>query len=390
METEVWALDRCSGCGLCVATCSKGVLYWGEEAKHPVREVRQKRLGLAQIPLDTCTFCQVFCEEGCPRLQEEWTPISARRVVAARARGVVDSDEPADVIKHLLIGALSTGLIDGAIVPEMDPWKLQPVPKVATTVSEIVDSAAAQHLWVPSLSALNEAVFEKRLHDLAVVGMPCVSQGLRSLRGSSNERLHPYQAAVRLSIASFCTGVYLPELISTYLPDEIGVPLRDIRSLRASPRDERLTVVMWDGSTRLIPLDVVEKYTRRGCARCNDYLGESADIAVGVVGAAQGTCTVVVRSAVGEICLRAAVDLGLLELSDEVDHAALARAQDEKDRRQRAQQFDRLTLMLLDALAEPRKRAAVKQAYVHLYENKRPADLRRVKEEENCVTCAQC
>jgi coenzyme F420 hydrogenase subunit beta len=389
LDTEVWALDKCCGCGDCIALCSKGVLYPGPD-QHTDRETREKVLGLSHTVLDTCTFCQKFCEEGCPRLRDEWVPIAPQRVVTASARGVVNSDEPADVLRHLLIGAMAVGLIDGAIVPDMDPWKLRPVAKVATTVSEIVDSAAVHCLWVPTLSALNEAIFVQGLRDLAVVGTPCASQGLRALKGSCNERLSRYQEAVRLSIANFCTGVYLPEMVARSLEEELGVPPRTIRRLEASPRADRLTAVLWNGSTLSIPLAKVEKYTRRGCARCDDYVGESADIAVGIVGATEGACTVIVRSAIGDACLHAAVELGLLELSDEVDQAALARASEEKDRRQRAQQFDRLTVMLLDALAEPRKRAAVRQAYVHLYENKRAAELRKAKEEANCVTCSQC
>jgi coenzyme F420-reducing hydrogenase beta subunit len=390
LDNEVWALDRCCGCGTCMAICSKGVLYWGA-GDHPDREQREKTLGLSRTPLDTCSFCQRFCEEGCPRLQDEWVPIKPLRLASARTQGIVTSGEPTDVIKHLLIGALSAELIDGAILTDMDPWEMKPVVKVTTTVAEIADNLGSQHLWVPTLGALNEAVYEQGLRALAVVGTPCVSQGTRRLKGAQNTRLSPYQKAIRLSIAAFCTGIHRPNLVNGFLTDALEIPLHSIRRLQASPRDDRLTAILWDGSTRSVSLSRLEEYTQPGCARCNDYLGESADLAVGTVGAKHDACTVIVRSRAGEMCLRAAVDLGLLEIGDDVDVSALERAAGDKERRHRAQEFDRQMLVMLDALAEPRKRAAVRQAYVSLYESRR-AELRKsTNEEADChVTCAQC
>ena len=221
------------------------------------------------------------------------------------------------------------------------------------------------------------------------MGTPCVSQALRKLRGAQNGRLDPYQRALRLSIATFCTGVYRPELVKDLLVDELGIDVQQIRRLEARPREEQLMAVLWDGSTKAIPLSEVEGYTRRGCARCDDYVGESADLAVGTLGAREGFCTLIVRSQAGEICLRNALAFGLLEATEEVDHLALRRASEDKERRKRAQAFDNLMVMMLDALDEPRKRVEAKQAFVRLYEVKKTAASTR--EEENChVTCAQC
>ena len=388
LEKEVWALDRCAGCGQCVALCGKGMLFWGTD-ESPTLEKREKALGLSHTTLDSCSFCQKFCEEACPRLEDEWQALESRRVVSVRTRGIVQSGEPADVIKHLLVAALSAGLIDGAILTDMDPWRLVPVTRVATTVGEIMDTFGVPYLWAPTLSALNEGVFDKRLQALAVVGTPCASQALRKLGAAENERLAPYRQTLRLNIATFCTSVYRPELVSGFLADEVGVDLQQVKRLEASPRQDRLTALLWDGSTRAIPLSQVEGTTRHGCARCDDYLGESADIAVGTVGAKEGFCTVITRSQAGEIGLRCALDFGLLEVSEEVDQAALRQASDEKERRQRAQAFDSLMVMMLDALGEPRKRAEVKQAFVRLYEVKKAAELK--KEETSChATCAQC
>jgi coenzyme F420 hydrogenase subunit beta len=390
MEKEVWALDRCAGCGLCVATCSKGMLYWDEDLQHPAREVRQKRIGLTEIPLDTCTFCQVFCEETCPRLFE-WEELPARRTVSARAAGPVESGEPMDVIRALLIANLSAGALDGVVASDMDAWALEPRARVMTTVEELAENLGVQGLWVPVLDVLNEAVYEQKLRSIAVVGTPCTSEAVRTLRASDNERLSPYKEALRLSVAVFCTGVYYPEPVSRFLEDTLGVSSREVKRVYASPRDRELRVVLWDGSEKKAPLSRIEGYTRPGCAICDDLLGESADVAVGKVGAKEGYSTLIVRTEVGEQCLRNALDLGLLEVEEQVDEKALRTAKEEKERRDRAQAFDDLMLLMLDALREPQKRAEVREEFARLYAVERmPESVEEGTRHGACAQCAGC
>jgi coenzyme F420 hydrogenase subunit beta len=388
LENEVWALDRCCGCGNCVALCSKGMLFWGA-GETPTRELREKALGLSHTTLDSCSFCQQLCELGCPQLEEQRPVVQPWQVAAVRTRGIVQSGEPGEVVKHLLVASMAAELIDGAVLPDVDPWNLKATATVATSVGEVVDTLGVPALWAPTLSALNEAVYERQLRSVAVVGTPCVSQAVHKLQATDSPRLNHYRQAVRLNVAIFCTGVYRPELIGEYFGKQLGIASARIKRLEASPRLGVLTAVLWDGSTRTVLLADVDAYTRHGCARCDDYAGDAADIAVGTMGAQDGYSTVIVRSQAGEIALRTAMDFGLLEAGGAVDQVALARAQAEKERRQRAQLFDRMMVMMLDALAEPRKRADVKQAFVRAYGARKAAD--RQNEEGNCyVTCGQC
>lgn len=220
--------------------------------------------------------------------------------------------------------------------------------------------------------------------------MVIVSQALRKLRSTTNERLAPYWKTARLSIAMFCTGVYHPKMINSVLTEELGIDLQKVKRLEVQPRDDRLLVTLWDSSNKEVPLWRVESCTRRGCARCDDYLGDSADLAVGTVGAKEGFCTVITRNLAGEICLRNAIDFGLLEASEEVNQAALRQASEEKERRKRAQAFDSLMVMMLDALTEPRKRVEAKQTFVRLYEVARGTESLHTEEAICHVTCTQC
>jgi coenzyme F420 hydrogenase subunit beta len=388
LEREIWALDRCSGCGLCVATCSSEGLYWDEGGAHPVKLTRYKTIGLTEVPLDTCTFCQVFCVETCPRLYE-WEGLPARRLVSAKTKGITDSGEPIEVVKNLLIAALSAGLIDAVIMSDMDGWAIEPHAKVMTKVEEVADSLEAQGLWVPVLDVLNEAVYEKKLRRIAIVGSPCVSEAVRALMTSENERLNPYKEAIALTIAVFCTGVYYPRLVYGYLEEVMGISRHDIKRIYLSPREKEMRIVLWDDSAKTVPLPKIEGYTRPGCASCDDFLGESADIAVGSLGAKEGYCTVITRSEIGDLGLQNALDFELLEVVEEVDEEVLRRAKEEKERRERAEAFDELMLVMLDALREPQKRAEVREQFVRLYE------VDSIPEEEGtrygtCAGCAGC
>jgi len=385
LQQDVWALQRCSGCGVCVAVCSKGVLYWDEE-QHPLLEEREKALGLSRLRLRTCEVCGKFCELSCPRLAD-WTPMEPRTQVSARSAGVVHSGASNDVIQALLVAARSADLIDGVVMLDMDPWVLEPVARVATTVDEIVSSVGMQYLWAPVLSALNEAIFELGLARLAIVGSPCVAEGARQLMNAENERLRPYQHAIRLTIASFCTGIYVPDMVTQLLERGMGISRHQIQCLTTSVTDGTLTVALWDGTERSIPLTDVEPFTRRGCGSCDDYLGESADIAVGTIGALPGYATLITRTPAGEVFVQNARGFGLLETIAQVDEAALNAAKEEKDRRARARAFDEFRILMLDALSDPGKRAQVRKQFVSLYGAPQPEASKR---EECHVTCSGC
>jgi coenzyme F420 hydrogenase subunit beta len=365
LEAEVWELDNCAGCGLCTAACSKQVLTWhGND--HPVVETRTKTLGLSKTTLDSCSFCQRFCEEVCPRL-ERWLPFEAQTIRAARARGPVFSGSPNDIIRAILSAGRSAGLLDGVVMLDVDPWTLKPVARVVTTVEQIVSTVGPQYLWAPLFDKLNEAIFSYGMQSIAVVGTPCTAQAIRKLKNSTNQRLHIYKDAIRLTMAVFCTGIYKPELIEEILVKRMGVGREQVRRLEISPDRAWMRAVLWDGSMRTVPRQQAEIYTRAGCGKCDDYLGESADLAIGSLGAPADASTLIMRTQAGDVFARNAVQMGLLETTPEVDIQALEAAASEKDRRERAQAFKDLEILMLDSLADPQKRSEAIQQFVRLY-----------------------
>lgn len=365
LEMEVWSLNNCTGCGMCVASCSKQVLSW-DRADHPILEERTKVVGYTEGPLDSCTFCQKFCEEICPRL-ERWAALEPKMTLAARALGPVEAGTPNDVIRSILTAGRSAGLLDGVVMLDLDPWELKPVVRIASTVEEIVDSVGPQYLWAPILDALNEAIYQRGMENLAVVGTPCVAQAIRSLKASSNIYLQRYQNAIRLTISVFCTGLYRPNMVDEIIINQMGISRDQVKRLEVSPDGDQICVTLWDNTEHTIPRQRAEEYTRSGCASCDDYLGESADLSIGTVGAPDEHSTLIIRSRTGDVFVRNAAQMNLLKSNSDVDIAQLEAIAKEKDRRERAQAFKDLKILMLDALADPLKRNQAIKQFVLLY-----------------------
>lgn len=384
---EVWTRDRCAGCAMCVAACSKQVLYWdGDE--HPLLKQIRKSIGISTFDFDTCSFCEHYCEVTCPRLE----PAARLRPIAqmsARASGAISGGEPNDVVRNLLIAARGSGMIDGALMMDADRAGHTRA-RIVTSAGEIAETAGFQQIWTPLLDALNDAVFDLGLKNLALVSTPCTAQAVRRMTDSTLTRLAPYRDAIRLNVAMFCTGIYRPDGLRDALANGMNITPESVRRISASPREGKLRVQLWDGTSREMDLTEADKFTRAGCARCDDYLGESADIAVGPVGAKNGYSTLIVRTSVGDAAIHNAVTMKLLETVDDVNADALERASADKERRERAQAFDELQVLALDALRDPQKRAQVKQQFDLLYGRPRAISKKEDYRYAGCGDCSGC
>jgi coenzyme F420 hydrogenase subunit beta len=309
--------------------------------------------------------------------------------MSARAIGALPGGEPNDVVRNLLIAARGSGMIDGALM--MDANRAgRTRARIVTSAGEIAEMAGYQQIWTPLLDALNDAVFDLGLKNIAIVSTPCTAEAVRRMTDSTHERLAMYRNAIRLNVAMFCTGIYQPEGLRDALTNGMDIAPEQLRRLTASPREGKLRAELWDGTVRELELTEADKFTRAGCARCDDYLGESADIAVGPVGAKDGYSTMVVRTQIGQSAVQNAMTMKLLETVDEVNAGALERASADKDRRERAQAFDELQVMALDALRDPRKLAEVKIRFDLLYGRPRVISKKEDYRYAGCGDCSGC
>jgi len=387
LTTEVWEQDRCAGCGLCTAACLKGMLEFTGDGEHPTRRVAKKVVGLSRNDMEPCSWCDVDCAESCPRLRE-WQPVPLGTTVSVRTTRSDSSGAPNDVVTDILCAALANGFIDGAIVTDVNRWTLQPEARVATSIEDLVTASGNQYVWSPTLGALREAVHVRRLKRIAVVGMPCAVQGLRALKSSPNETLRRLGAAVKLSVGMFCAGIYRQEIISEAIVEGLGVAPYEISSVRASQADGELVVSLRDGTERRMPLEEAAKYTRKACARCEDFLAQSADLSVGAVGAGEGYSAVVSWTPEGKGIVDNAIAWGFLAAESDIDSRALLRAKEDKERRRRVQMFDGLTVLMLEALGDPKRVEEARKRFGSLY-NLRLAPVVEA-EKGGCEACRLC
>ncbi len=356
LKKNVWNVNRCSGCGMCVSTCAKNVIRFPEEEDHPVLDIREKTVGLSHIVVDTCFFCEKPCEDSCPKLKE-WKKGPVIRTVSA-----VSKLSDGNVINALLVSALRYGLIDGAILWDVERNYFKPLPKVVTTEEEILKSAGYQHLWFPVLGALNDAIYGRGLKKIAIVGPPCVAQAVKTVLSSTNKKLEIYRKRIRLTIGWFCDGVYSYRLITDEVVNRFNIKPYDIKTITADLRDELLRIVLHDGSEKTIPLSDVRKYMRNGCARCTDFASEWADVSVGNVGSEKGKTTIIVRTPIGEKCFDYAVREKTIEIINvPVDMEEIQRFVSDKERRKHAQEIDSLLLSTLNALSGVKSKEEIEE-----------------------------
>jgi hypothetical protein len=141
---------------------------------------------------------------------------------------------------------------------------------------------------------------------IAVVGTPCEVQGLRAMQA----RRWPTGAhrvdAVVLSIALMCTKNFDYEALTLReLRDKRGVDLDRVSKMDVIRG--RMIVEYRDGELAVDePVKDFHGAALKGCDECADFLGRSADIAVGSVGSMDGWTSVLIRTERGRLAFQAA------------------------------------------------------------------------------------
>jgi len=242
---------------------------------------------------------------------------------AVRAASPIRRTQDGGAVSALLVGLLSAGVIDGALVSKPsaspdEPWK--GIPTIARTPGEVYAAAGSFYNQTMGLAGLDLAGLS--LPDrprIAVVGTPCEVEGLRAMQ------LRPWPTgahrvdAVTLTIALLCTKSFDYEaLIIEELQRKRDIDLERVDKIDVTRG--RLIVRYADGA---IAVDESIKQFHgaalKGCAECSDFLGRAADISLGSVGSIDGWTSAIVRTERG----RAAFDRARAKLDvrglDDVD-----------------------------------------------------------------------
>jgi len=309
LATKIIDTGECTVCGACITACPDSHIKLIEnKPKRPKRTM-------------DCVSCRT-CYDACYMLRHNlikdiegdimgWGKKESiglcRRAVIARTKDteLVKTCQDGGIVTTLLLYALDSGIIDGALVVGRDNWA--PVACVAKTRDEIMLAAGTKYGVVPVLKELRAAVVDHGLSKICVVGSPCHIQSVRYLKHKGL----PLASSVKLTVGLFCRENYE----YTCLTQKARAKGMDMQ--RADKLDMSDEFNIYAGGKKLsLPVTEVKSCVPKHCLVCQDFAAELADIAVGSVGSAEGWSTVIIRTEEGEEVFDGVVGRGLVESKD--------------------------------------------------------------------------
>jgi coenzyme F420 hydrogenase subunit beta len=230
-----------------------------------------------------------------------------RRIIAARTKytEIERTCQNGGVVTTLLLYALDSGLIDGALVVGRDAWA--PVACVAKTRNEIIRAAGTKYGVVPVLKELRAAVVDRGLSKICVVGSPCHIQSIRYLKHKGL----PLASSVKLTIGLFCRENYE----YTCMGEKIRAKGVDISQVDKLDVSDTFNIYV-TGSRLSFPITEAKSCVPRHCLICQDFAAELADIAIGSGGSAEGWSTVIIRTQEGDRVFAGMAEKGLVETKE--------------------------------------------------------------------------
>lgn len=308
--------DRCVQCGTCVAACPSNSIGVAESDDRPTL-----------IRMCTgCARCWDFCPRSGMRYERLWTLIDEKASeddatgILGQVRNAVAARSTSDTVRHtgqdggvvtsllaeLLITTGDAG-IDGAIIAtdsDEREWKAKAF--LATTPEDVRENAGSFYNQTVPLGRISELISENETRlpsapRLAIVGPPCVIEGVTALKRFSWEDKYGPQKpidAITLTIALMCTRNFEYERLRFNLVSEYGIDLAEVEKM-----DVTEGVFSVYGTDRLlleIPVEDLDNAALNGCAECADFAGRTADISVGSIGTGPEETSVLIRTDAGE------------------------------------------------------------------------------------------
>jgi coenzyme F420 hydrogenase subunit beta len=313
---DVVKSDLCNGCGTCVSLCPHGA----------IKLVLNKKRGLYSPSVEStkCEHCGV-CFKVCPGHHVPFNKLNLEifdKVPRNLLMGCYlncyagFSSDPwvrfnsasGGLVTSLLISALDSGIIDGALVTRMRKDKaLEPEPFVARSKEEVIEAARSKYCPVPANIALKQILENEGRY--AVVGLPCHIHGIRKAE-EYNKKL---KERIVLHIGLFCAKT-ISFNGTVFLIKRLRLTPRDISSIQYRGNGWPGNMALELNSKTQIKLPLHTYYDNKFAAfapwRCNlciDQTAELADISFGDAWLSEfkstdklGTSLVISRNKLGE------------------------------------------------------------------------------------------
>jgi coenzyme F420 hydrogenase subunit beta len=245
--------EACIRCGLCLAVCP-GV-HFGETL-------------MSNLPEDPFAGCALETFVG-----------------KAADKQLFDNSQSGGIVSALLVHALETGRIKGAVTVAMQPGSPpRPVARLAKNRQEILQAQKSKYCPVPVLGFLKDL----KNHDgpIAVVGTSCQIHGLRNVL----DKMPNLQIKIAFSIGLVCDRAltysaldYLVNKASSTDKDNPRILHFRDKSVSGYPGD--VHVFSDNGNSIVMPaktrMQIKDYFTPARCRLCFDKMNVFADITVG-------------------------------------------------------------------------------------------------------------
>ncbi len=311
LYTQVIRADKCSFCGACIGVCPVAAIGIKDEKPSIVGR---------------CIGCG-YCYAQCPHIPFDEHVVEeklfkdtsskfgllgyVRAVYAAKATDeeIVRVAQDGGVVTALLNYGLDSGLIECAVTSglnEDDP--LKPKPMLAFNKQDLLNSAGSKYAASPNLIALTSAVNDFQKESIGFVGVGCHITALRKMQYHEYGALK-YGLRVKFAIGLFCSQTFYHSSLKNFLLEN-GINLS--RITKTEIVSGRFKVKSGEETLLDVPLKKIKNFGRKSCSFCDDFTARLADISVGNMDSPEGWCTVIVRTAIGEMLFKRALEKGYI------------------------------------------------------------------------------
>ena len=329
---EVVRDGLCTGCGTCAGVCSTDAIEM------------QISNGLLwpEVKEDKCTRCRL-CLRSCPGYSVDFKELNSKIFGKAPTDTFLGNylkcyvghsndgyirynSSSGGIVPQLLVLALETGMVDGALVTRMrKDSPLVPEPFIARTKEEIISASKSKYCPVATNEAL-KCIFKENGR-FAVVGLPCHIHGIRK----AEENVKVLKDKIVLHVGLMCS--HTVNFFGTeFLLKKLGIRREQVEEIyyRGSGWPGSMLIKLKNHSNLSIPYVGKWKaywpvfssffFTPPRCLMCPDETNELADISLGdawlpeLKNERNGESIIIARTKKGEEILRQASSSGAILL----------------------------------------------------------------------------
>lgn len=343
LKKSVIDTGMCSGCGACAAFCERIEM---QEGMPVLAKDCNLKVGAIKCSLEG------NCYDNCPHVSFSWKaleegafggtgedPVLGHYMkilgVRSKKKEVLEKAQDGGAVTSLLLCALENGLLDGAVVAARSgDWKTSP--EIVTKKEELLGGAGTKYARTPTPMKFGRSLRGAR--KLGMVGTGCQTTAARRFQSTvlkyALEKTRTSDRPLNLLlIGLFCFENFPYAGLKKVVEGEFKVPFADVA--KTDITKGKFIITKMDGSTDKRPVKLFNDLVPEACRICTNFTSRLADISVGSVGTEPGWSTVIVRSKKGMELVKAAEEMGYIEVTEKADPAEVKKTDSFKDEKRK-------------------------------------------------------